>query len=71
MKEVFEVENADASKTENTEMLSDIFNDKHLPNYNFNGYPLLDDDDPFGSPRINDEVWTAFENQSKQPPGAT
>jgi hypothetical protein len=45
--------------------------DVHLPNFKFKDYPVLEDEDPFGSPRIKDDVWTAFENQSKNATGCT
>jgi hypothetical protein len=32
---------------------------------------MLDDEDPFGSPRIKDEIWTQLENQSKNAGGCT
>lgn len=61
MQEVFEVDDA-SGMHENAELLSDVLGDVHLPNFRFKEYPLLDDEDPFGSPRIKDEIWTALEN---------
>jgi hypothetical protein len=52
-------------------MFAEIMNDKHLPTFKFREYPMLDDEDPSVSPRIKDEVWTAFENQSKNTTGCS
>jgi fused len=51
-----------AGNNEQLEMFAEILNDSHLPTFKFREYPMLDDEDPSVSPRIKDEVWTAFEN---------
>lgn len=53
------------------EVLNEAMSDVHMPNFKFREYPMLEDEDPFGSPRIKDEIWTAFENQSKNVAGCT
>jgi len=67
--EVFELD-ADPGSHE-SELLNEAMSDVHLPNFKFREYPSLDDEDPFGSPRIKDEIWNAFENQSKNAAGCT
>lgn len=57
MQEVFEADDPSGAH-ENQEILSDILNDVRLPSFKAREYPMLDDEDPFGSPRIKDEVWT-------------
>ena len=69
MQEVFEHD--DGTGNETSELLSEGLNDVHLPNFKFKEYPVLEDEDPFGSPRIKDEIWSALENQSKNAAGCT
>ena len=46
-----------------TEIFAELNNNPHLPNFIFDGYPLLqDDEDGMNSPRIRDEVWNNYEN---------
>ena len=55
-----------SSSTPSIDILEDLLSDKHLPNFKFDQYPILaGEDDPLGSPRIRDEEWSSYENQSK------
>jgi len=69
--EVFEID--DVGSKGNASDIFDMQNDKHLPNFSFDSYPTIEQaaDDPFGSPRIKDELWSSYENQSKNEQGAT
>ncbi len=70
LQEVFEADDPSGAH-ENSEILSEILNDVRLPSFKSREYPMLDDEDPFGSPRIKDEIWTQLENQSKNAGGCT
>jgi fused-like protein len=73
MNEVMESTDTDpASTTPNIDILEDLLSNRHLPNYKFDAYPkLAEEDDPMGSPRIKDAEWSAYENQSKNETGAS
>lgn len=47
-----------------------VVNDKHLPSFDFDGYPDLEDDGSL-SPRIVDDTWKKYEVQSSDETGAT
>ena len=63
MNEVLDVANEDpSSSTPNIDILEDLLSNKHLPNFKFDHYPkLAEEDDPMGSPRIKDQEWSSFE----------
>ena len=47
---------------EDADIFAELSENKHLPNFDFNGYPeLAEDDDAMNSPRIRDEVWSNYE----------
>lgn len=70
MKEVLDGEESQGA--EDTDILAEITSKKHLPNFDFNGYPqLAEEDDALNSPRIKDEVWSNFEAQSQDDTGAS
>lgn len=56
LQEVIEADDPSGAN-ENQEILSEVLNDVRLPSFKAHEYPTLDDEDPFGSPRIKDEVW--------------
>lgn len=45
--------------------------DKHLPSFDFDDYPDLEDDNSVSSPRIVDDTWKKYELQSENETGAT
>lgn len=60
MKEILDGD--EGAGTEDADIFAEIANKKHLPNFDFNGYPILaEEDDAMNSPRIKDEVWSNFE----------
>jgi hypothetical protein len=44
-------------------------NDKHLPGFDFDGYPIIDDEEY--SPRLSDDIWQKYEKMSMDELGAT
>ena len=48
-----------------------VFSDKHLPSFDFDGYPDVEDDGASSSPRIEDDTWKKYEIQSNDDSGAT
>jgi hypothetical protein len=47
---------------EDADIFAEIKNNKHLPSFDFNDYPILaEEEDGMNSPRIRDEVWISFE----------
>ena len=71
MKEVLDGDEA-RDGAEEGDIFAEIAENKHLPNFNFNGYPELpEDDDGMNSPRIRDEVWSNYEIQSQDETGAS
>ena len=64
MAEVMDVAPTDdpTSSTLSIDILDDLLSDRHLPNFKFDQYPLLNLEDPLGSPRIRDEEWSSYEN---------
>lgn len=46
-------------------------NDKHIPTFDFQGYPLIPQNESDFSPRIADETWQRFEKQSSEEAGAS
>ena len=70
MKEV--MGNDDAPEAEEADIFAEVNNNKHLPNFDFNNYPILaEEEDAMNSPRIKDEVWSNFESQSQDETGAS
>ena len=61
-----------SSTTPSIDILEDLLKDKHLPNFKFDQYPQINEaDDPMSSPRMRDEEWSQYENQSKVESSAT
>ena len=61
-----------SSTTPSIDILEDLLKDKHLPNFKFDQYPQISEaDDPLSSPRMRDEEWSQYENQSKVESSAT
>ena len=57
---------------QDADIFTELADNRHLPNFNFNGYPeLAEDDDAMNSPRIRDEIWSNFETQSQDETGAS
>ena len=57
---------------EDSEIFAEIAENKYLPSFKFKGYPdLPEDDDGMNSPRIRDEIWSAYEPQSLDETGAS
>ena len=57
--------------TEEADIFDELIQSKHLPDFKFDGYPtLVDEDDGINSPRIRDEIWSNYESQSTEEPGA-
>ena len=48
----------------------DVPKNKHLPSFSHDAYPTISQDGTV-SPRMKDEVWTAYEQQSENKAGAT
>lgn len=60
MKEVIDGEEVREGADE-ADIFSELAENKHLPNFDINGYPLLEEvDDGMNSPRIRDEVWNNY-----------
>ena len=59
MKEILDAD--EGGQTEEADILDELLTDKHLPNFKFHEYPLIEEDDGMESPRIKDEVWSNFE----------
>ena len=66
-----EVIDGDEGREGNEEdIFAELATNSHLPNFNQNGYPILqEDDDGMNSPRIKDEVWGNYEIQSQEEAG--
>lgn len=48
--------------TEEADIFAELAENKHLPNFDFNNYPILEiEDDGMNSPRIRDEIWSNYE----------
>ena len=57
---------------EDADALSEPHGNRHLPDFDFNGYPLLaEEDDAMNSPRIKDEVWGNYQSQCEDEAGAS
>lgn len=70
MKEV--IDGDEGTGTEDADIFAEMANKKHLPNFDFNGYPILvEEDDAMNSPRIKDEVWSNYQVQSQDDTGAS
>ena len=73
MAEVLEVDEAPMASNGNSgekSKQSKSGNDKHIPGFSFESYPQFDDD-PNNSPRLPNDYWNKFEQQSKEVGGAT
>ena len=71
MKEVLDGDEATEGSDE-SEIFKELATNKHLPNFNFNDYPELpEDDDTMNSPRIRDEILGNYEIQSQDDVGAS
>lgn len=73
MSEIFEIDEipqAAASGNSDSAKEKIIANDKHLPNFDFDNYPNIEEELD-SSPRIVDETWQRFEKQSVDEIGAT
>ena len=46
-------------------------NDKHIPSFDFSGYPTAPQNESEFSPRIADEAWQRYEKQSAEEAGAS
>lgn len=52
--------------------MPEAMKDKRLPNFDFSAYPLqAEEEDEMGSPRIRDELWGQYEQQSEKESGCT
>ncbi len=55
---------------EDADFFNELASSKHLPDFSFDSYPLLvDEDDGMNSPRIKDEVWSNYDAQSQDETG--
>lgn len=64
MKEVIDGD-AGGEGAEDADVFNELTNSKHLPDFNFEGYPLhVDEDDGMNSPRIKDEAWVNYDAMS-------
>ena len=71
MKEVIDGEEA-REGSEEADLFAELQGIKHLPNFKFDEYPQLEEeDDAMNSPRIKEEVWSAYELQSQDETGAS
>ena len=43
------------------DIFAELSSNKHLPDFDFNKYPLIEEEDAMNSPRIKDEAWGNYE----------